>query len=459
MKTDPGTFEIEITALAHDGRGIGFLPQSGQKRGLAIFVERALPGQTVKCREVKAKGNYREAKLLEVSKSAFEPVPPFCPQQAICGGCVWQPLPHEKQLFWKERLIFDALGRIGKLPEKEIKAAWEGIKPSPKSEHYRNSITLAFGLDGQGKPALGLRGIKGHEIVNFPGCALADGDIAPIVEQAYNLAEAGGLPFYDNGRGFWRFLALRKDYKGRWHGLAITSKAGRPEQKTVAALGEILLRCNPALASFTHWERRKDDYLSKGDSRGLAVLGDANFAIELCGRLFGLDAASFFQTNSGAANILADMARDMDKEASGPLLDLYCGVGAPGQLLAERHQTCLGIEKDGLAVKWARENAKQTNLGGWQYEKGDVVKKLAGIKAGNFGLILLDPPRSGVGKEGMEKMAKLNAPHIMYISCDSATLARDASILKDKYALTRLAAVDMFPNTPHVECAGLWRRK
>lgn len=462
---------LYVAALAHDGRGIGFLPEGDRSpRGLAVFVERALPGQTIACEQVRDRGSYLEARLLEVLASDFIPEPPHCPHQAQCGGCPLQPLPYHLQLQWKEKLAGDAMLRIGKLSGPEFTKAWEGIRAAPVLRNYRNKVTLAFGKNCNGHLALGLRQQRSHTVLPFERCVLIDESAYPIIAIAAELTAASGLPFSGAG-GFWRFLTLRLAAPApaahpQWHAILHTGHAGKPQRAAVAAISERLLAENAELASFTHEEHRGKGVFASGAVRRFTLAREKTFAaiyMELGNRLFGLDVGSFFQVNRQASPLLAALALDMDAEASGGLLDLYCGVGAPGQLLAERHESSFGIEQDCQAVKWAARNASAAGLPGWKYACGDVASKLRELAhtgdAGKFQTILLDPPRAGLGQDGMENIAALAPQHVIYISCNPSTMARDAQALREEYSLERLAAVDMFPHTPHLECCGLWRRR
>lgn len=456
--------KLAITALAHDGRGIGFLPQPGQARGLAVFVPGALPGQTVSCNIVRTAKNFGEAQLLEVLHSDFAPQTPHCPDLASCGACPLQPLPYREQLRLKETQVQNALIHVGKFAPQKIQRAWTGIFASQQTTQHRNKLTLAFGKTEAGEPALGMRGRASHAVAPVRGCALADASAMSIAAAAFALARDSGLPFYD-GDGFWRFLTLRRASAPEggdmaWRAILLTSPADKVAALAARQLGARLLASQPHLAAFIHEERRERDFLcARGRRR--ACLGSPHMALPLGGRMFGLDAASFFQVNNGAAEILAQTVQNMDAEAGGPLLDICCGVGAPGQLLHARHERCLGIERDSAAIGWARKNA--SGLSGFGYQRavcGDFLAEMAiKGKKGFFKTALLDPPRAGLGAKAIVSLAHMAPERIIHISCDAATLARDAALLARSYELERIVGIDMFPHTPHVECCALWRRK
>lgn len=454
---------LPISELAHDGRGIGFLP-SASGRGKAVFVLGALPGQTVSCEITRARNNYLEAALKDILEEDASLLQPLCPHTATCGGCPLQRLPYEKQLFWKEKLAQSAFLRLGGLSAQTLAGIWSKPLPSPLLTGYRNKITLAFGEDVHGNSTIGFRERKSHCVTDLRSCVLMEPEALAIVEVARNLIRTR-FSFPEN---YLRFLVLRKlgslsDPAVRWHGLLLTGAGSRAQKKLVRDFGAELLAANASLAGFIHEERLKQDRLARGEKR-ICAIGDQSgtLAMELGGRVFGLDAASFFQVNGASANLLAQQVVSLDRE-TGPLLDIYSGVGAPGQLLASGHESCLGFELDPIATQCANGNAQRAGLVNWSYEAGDAAKKLlnlcAASKPGMWPAALVDPPRAGLAPEAARSLLKLAPRQILYVSCNAATMARDARTFAPDYSLVALRSVDMFPHTQHLECVGLFERR
>lgn len=445
----PESVTLEITGLAHDGRGIAFMGKSRK----AVFVTGALPGQTVSCVLRSDKKNYCEADLLSLISSTLPEQEPHCPHAGICGGCPLQIMPYARQLYWKEKLARDAMIRIGGFDRELLESIWEPVIGSPALKAWRNKVQLAFGYNEAGL-TLGYRKRASHEVFALRQCALIDDDIMPIIYECGKLAAS--IP----DRHFWRFLTLRKDAAGFWHVILLTSPGTRRQRRHVLQMGQSLLAAGAKLHSFTHEERGKKDRLTKGEKR-IACLSksgaDAGLALMLNGRSFRLDSDSFFQVNTGAAGLLAKTVVRFDQPASGPLLDLYCGVGAPGQLLSARHDICIGIEADPLAVKYAKLNA--ADLPGWTYISGDAAIEIPNLAAAGFGAALVDPPRSGMDRAVTTALQTRGPEHIIYVSCNPPTLARDSALLRKNYTLLNIACVDMFPHTPHIECVTLWRKR
>jgi len=316
--------------------------------------------------------------------------------------------------------------------------------------------------------------------------------------------------------GFWRFFVLRRGLAPdlrtpRWWALCITSHGDAQQRATVRALGREVLAAFPQLSAFIHEERATADAFAFGEKRvqtldatGMENPGAARLFLPLNGSFFALDAASFFQVNTAAAQVLARTAQNLlvaaEDQATAAtrqgLLDLYCGVGAPGLLLAAHYTDLLGLEQDAKAVRLAKINAASYGKPHCRYKAGDAalqLERLADcgpdemwstilmpeqtaqdngvadtyesepcINAGELYPTgtdaLVDPPRAGLSPRALNALLCIAPERILYISCNPSTLARDAAHISKHYKLEALAAVDLFPHTPHLECVSLWRK-
>ncbi len=510
MKTVQGgmadTLLLAIEALAHDGRGIARTPDG------VVFVSDSLPGQTVRARLLRRKASFAEACPVELVQAGPDDRPPLCPHQAACGGCAWQRLSRPAQLRWKERLLRDALQRIGKLADIPLLP----ILAAPQETHFRNKMEFAFGMAAETTPQddrlrLGLRQRGGLAVTPVPDCRLLPPQTLAVVRSAEDLVRelSGSDPRLtahtpapraprsgrkrsrqDGDRGFWRFLTLRRgltphggltprqalDRPQDWRAWAIclTSPGDARQRRMVRRLGERLLALHPHLAAFIHEERTRDDALAQGERRVICLDASgrdgeeaALLRLPLGGQWFTLDAASFFQVNTDAAQLLAREALEQLQPALGGgrpagarLLDLYCGVGAPGLLLGPHVAETCGIEYDARAIRLARRNAEALGCRGvWQ--AGDAGKLLneRADAPGSFDAALVDPPRAGMDAAVREHLLRLRPPHILLVSCNPATLARDAACLAQDYEPLAIRPVDLFPHTPHLESVSLWRRR
>lgn len=499
---------LVIEALAHDGRGIARTPEG------VVFVTDSLPGQTVRARLLRRKRGFAEACRTELVQAGPDDRAPLCPHQAQCGGCAWQCLARPAQLRWKERLLRDALQRIGRLPAPPLLP----ILSDPREAHFRNKMEFAFGMrpagpSRSGRLCLGLRERGGLAVIPVPGCRLLPPEALAVVQSAEELARevsgsdprlvahapapraarGGRKPGRQDGdRGFWRFLTVRLGLPPRgsltprealhspqgWRAWAIclTSPGDAHQRRTVRMLGERLLARHPHLAAFIHEERRQADALAQGERRVLCLGADgredekaALIRLPLGGQWFSLDAASFFQVNTTAAQLLAGevleqllpvLAGDDTAARGAALLDLYCGVGAPGLLLGRQVAETCGIEYDARAIRLARRNAEALGCRGtWQ--AGDAGTLLAGRAdaPGHFAAALADPPRAGMDAAVRDALLRLRPRHILLVSCNPGTLARDAAHLAGEYEPLAVRPVDLFPHTPHLESVSLWRRR
>lgn len=542
MNAAPTHLTLDITALSHDGRGIARLAPEDDRtsKGTVVFVANALPGQRVKARVLRRKSSFIEAEAAALLSQSPDAVDPICPHHAECGGCPLQTMPYAQQLFWKRTLALDALARIGKFDRDQIESLLPPVAGSPAQTRFRNKMEFAFGHtpDNKADLKLGLRRRNGRDVVPVPHCALMPPEAQHIVDLVGKLAMESGFAAYTapdarqsqpirpthdqqkKGRrnafarraprghaitvhdatdnGFWRFFVLRRGLAAdmrtpRWWALCITSPGDASQRAAVRLLGREVLAAFPQLAAFIHEERATADAFAFGEKRvqtldetGRENPSAARLFLPLAGMNFTLDAASFFQVNTGGAQTLALAAQRMLAPGSPPespqdaqprgLLDLYCGVGAPGLLLARNYSALLGLEQDSRAVKLAAMNAQTNDINHCRYEAGDAVHRLEHLaplepasrwQAAGFDEAastplaadaLADPPRAGLSSRALDALMQIAPDRILYISCNPATLARDAAQLRNRYSLERLEAVDLFPHTPHLECLSLWRR-
>lgn len=462
-------YKIKIESLAHDGAGIGFLPGNG--RGKAVFVNGALPGQTVECALQADKGSFCRATLLGVTDSTLELNKPLCSHFAECGGCPLQLAPYQTQLAWKQNLARNALQRLGHIPEPRINAIWQKTAASPQLQNYRNRVQLAFGHDEQGNLNLGFRKQSSHSVFALKDCAIIADAALQMSQFFQDIAGMTNLPAFDGKTGFWRFFILRKSGNSTreaiWKALCITSPGSKKDYAQVRAAGQSLLQTCPGLTGFIHEIRAARDFIALGQKRILCLDQNgaenpeaAELAMSVANTTFKLDSASFFQVNSAANELLTQKIIEFSQQTGKTsLLDLYCGSGSPGLLLAQAKQNYTGLEVDQRAIRYAKINAVSQGVKNSALICANAARIPAKVKSGKYAAILADPPRSGLSGDSLELVLDSGADSLLYVSCNPVTLARDASLLAAKYELDELASVDMFPHTPHLECVGFWRKK
>ena len=447
-------FEGKIERVEFPNKGIAVIP--GEEKN--IIVKNTVEGQSVRFSVNKIKKGQVEGRLLEVlEKSPQETVPP-CPHFGTCGGCTYQNLPYENQLQMKEQQIKMMMDEAV-----DGEYVWEGVKPSPIQNAYRNKMEFSFGDEYKDGPlALGMhkRG-SFHDIVNVPECQIVDSDFRLILSSVLQFAQETGLPYYHRMRhvGFFRHLLVRKAVKTQeiLVDLVTTTEYELEKEKFVEALNSLNL--TGKLVGILH--TRNDSLADVVKDEGTDILyGQDYFYEELLGLQFKITPFSFFQTNSLGAEVLYETARTYIGETKDKVIfDLYSGTGTIAQILAPVAKKVVGVEIVEEAVEAAKENARKNGLDNCTFWAGDVLKVIDDL--GEVpDLIVLDPPRDGVHPKALEKIIDFGVDKMVYIACKPTSLARDLEMLQGRgYKVERIACIDLFPGTVHVETVCLLSRK
>ena len=439
-------FEGKIERIEFPNKGIAVIP--GEEKN--VIVKNTVEGQKVQFAVNKIKKGQAEGRLLEVlEKSPLETESP-CPHFGNCGGCTYQNLPYENQLQMKEQQIKTMMDEAV-----DGEYVWEGVKPSPVQNEYRNKMEFSFGDEYKDGPlALGMhkRG-SFHDIVNVPDCQIVDSDFRAILTGVLLFAQGTGLPYYHRMRhtGFFRHLLVRKAVKTQeiLVDLVTTTEYELEKEKFVEALNSLNL--TGKLVGILH--TKNDSLADVVKDEGTEILfGQDYFYEELLGLQFKITPFSFFQTNSLGAEVLYETARTYIGETKDKVIfDLYSGTGTIAQILAPVAKKVVGVEIVEEAVEAAKENAKQNGLDNCTFWAGDVLKVIDEL--GEVpDLIVLDPPRDGVHPKALEKIIDFGVDKMVYIACKPTSLARDLEMLQGRgYKVERIACIDLFPGTYHVE--------
>lgn len=451
---------VTVHDLAVSGGGIARLS------GMAVFLDAGLPGETLRCRITERKPRFAKAEALETVTASPDIVPSFCPYGGECGGCAWTNLDYAAQTAWKERQVKETLRRVGKVTFADkggSGAKYLPLIPSPKTTRYRNKMEFAFGFDAEGVPALGLRQRNSHSIVPVEECALCAAPVAPILAGVREWLRESALEPWQSGAGFLRFLVIRcPEYAsgGKRQCLAeiITSPGDAAKTAAVKALGRVLLAENSetGVTGFVHSTRRGNVNIAHGD-RVTTALGATTITEDIGGVRLEAPVQSFLQANTGAAALLYEQTRAFAAETGAKTLwDVYCGVGGIALSLAGEDMIVHGVESVAEAVTFARKNA--ANLpGDIVFVNGDAARVMADPRP-RPDLVITDPPRAGMAPELRDAILRLKPKHLVCVSCDAASLARDVAAFSSIYRMEKARAVDMFPNTPHVEIVALLSR-
>lgn len=454
---------LHVDSLASDGRGLA------RSNGLVVFMERALPGQRVRARILALRKRLVEATVEEILTPSPDEQPALCPHAAACGGCLWQTLPYEHQLFWKQRIVEDALGRLGHIANPPVLP----ILPSPERWGYRNKMAFAFGTREDGGLALGQRGRRSHTVIDLYECLMQTPITMQLLAVMRQFARDTRLPAYDAARqsGFWRALVIRRNQAGRYLAECIVAPHPNGRQAAVRLgrqLADTLMNASPAVSGVVLSRRSAPADLAQGEET-LLLAGDGTLSenMQRPADVFGstpslelhFDCHSFFQVNTSAAERLyGEAARLLAPDRTDCLLDLYCGVGGIGLFLAPLANRVFGVEVTPQAIKLAIANARRAGLAHCRFESGDAAKAFAslGRQQQTETAVVVDPPRAGLASQVCEGILRLRPRRLVYISCNPATLARDAQRLATHYVLKSAQPVDLFPQTQHVECASLF---
>jgi 23S rRNA (uracil1939-C5)-methyltransferase len=443
--------ELHVDSLAFGGNGVARL------NGFVVFVRRGLPGDTVRARVTKVKRSHAEAFALEVVEPSPRRVDAPCAHYPACGGCRFQDLAYDAQVEAKQEQVRDALRRIGGIEDPPL----EPILPAEARFFYRNKVEYSFTATPAG-PALGFhKAGRWDEVLEIERCWLTT-DLGNAVRQAVrDWAREERLEPYDqrDHTGYLRHLVFRE---GRNTGQALVQLVTGPGERFDRDHFVETLRRFPEVRS-VHWSVNETP--AEVTSLPTTLLwGEDAIEERLCELRFRVRPAAFLQTNTAMAARLYELAGDFAGLTGGEsVYDLYCGIGTIGLTLASRSLTVWGVDVSEESIACALENAELngiTNAAFFAGETGEALEELHD-RAGDPDVVVVDPPRAGLSNKVVRPVGRLEAPKIVYVSCNPTTLAGNVKELAatSGYALERVRAVDMFPHTPHVESVALLTRR
>jgi 23S rRNA (uracil1939-C5)-methyltransferase len=449
--------------VEYTGRVVGLtFPNKGKvdcgEEGMAV-VKGTVPGQTVKFVVSKKRSGNAIGRLKEVvEKSELEDVSPKCPHFEFCGGCSYQTMSYDNQLKLKKDTVKGIL-------DNAINESYEfqGILQSPLQWEYRNKMEFSFGDEVKDGPlALGMHKRNSfHDIVTVDECQIVDSDYRKILDAVLEFCAGKELPFYKKLRheGYLRHLLVRRTTVTKQLLVAVvtTSDKEMEEKANWTELVEILknLDLSAKLCGVIHIiNDGLADVVQSDETR--ILFGDEYIYEELLGLRFKISVFSFFQTNSLGAEVLYSKAREYIGDTKDmTVFDLYSGTGTIAQIIAPVAKKVVGVEIVEEAVEAAKVNAGLNGLDNCEFIAGDVLKVIDEIED-KPDMIILDPPRDGINPKALQKIIDFGVNNLVYISCKPTSLARDLEMLQEHgYRVEKACAVDMFPNTVHVETVAL----
>lgn len=457
---------ITIADYAAEGKALA------RHDGKVIFISGAVPGDIADVLITKSKKDWAEGVVKKISSYSSERQPAFCRHFGVCGGCKWQMLPYSKQLQYKQQEAEQNLKRIGKLELPPILP----IIGADDDKHYRNKLEFTFSNKryllpeeiGSATEGLGSEGALGFhvprifdKVIAIDECYLMDDVNNSIRNTVRDVAFANNYSFYDikQHTGWLRNIIIRYCTTGQ---LMVNVVFNYDEETDRKKLFDHLLQQVPQISTllFTINPKWNDSIY---DLTPQVYSGKGYVEEKLGDFTFKISPKSFFQTNTKQAEKLYTVTRDFagltGKEV---VYDLYCGTGSIGIFVSKAAKKIIGVEVIAEAIEDAKENAALNNITHAQFFAGDVIKICNDdffAQHGRPDVIITDPPRAGMHEKLVNKLLEMAAPKIVYVSCNTATQARDLALLAEKYTVVKVQPVDMFPHTHHIECVVLLQLK
>jgi 23S rRNA (uracil1939-C5)-methyltransferase len=433
--------DLTVDTLAYGGNGVA------RRDGYVVFVAGGLPGDKVRAVVTKSKRSYAEARAVEV----LEPSPDRVPPLADHPGAPWQVLPYERQLEVKAAQVAEALERIGHLEGFDL----EPIVPAVAQWRYRNKLEYSFGIQ-DGSLVCGFHAPgRFDEIVAIDDCLLASERSNAAREQALEVCRAHGLSAWDRRaqEGFLRNLVVREGRRtGQLQVRLVTSPGELPLNELIAAV-----ECEGLL-----WTQTEGLGESTAGGETTLLAGAPQLVEELGGLQFAISHDAFFQTNTEMAEQLYAVAAEFAAlRGHERVFDLYCGIGTIALTLAARAREVVGVEIVESAVADAIANARANEILNASFYAGDIRLAMRELveRAGKPDVCVIDPPRAGLSQKVVRRIIEAAPQRIVYVSCNPTTLAPNAAQLVEAgWRLERVRPVDMFPQTPHIECVALLTR-
>ena len=446
---------VEITDIGVSGEGIGHVD------GYTLFIKDAVIGDVVEAKVMKAKKNYGYARLMKVITPSEYRVEPKCAFARRCGGCQIQEMSYDRQLVFKDQKIRGNLERIGGFTKDQIDTV---MKPVVGMEHpfgYRNKAQFPFGTDKEGNPITGFYAGRTHDIIANTDCALGVEQNKEILEIILQCMRENKIKSYDEktGKGLIRHALIRYGFKTKeiMVCLVVNGKRLPKAERLIEKLIQI-----EGMTSITISPNTRRDNVIMGDS--YEILWGQGYITDYIGNVkYQISPLSFYQVNPVQTEKLYGLALEYaDLKGDETVWDLYCGIGTISLFLAQKAKQVYGVEIVPQAIDDAKENAKINAIDNAEFFVGKAEEVLLEYYAeyerehngetAHADVIVVDPPRKGCDETLLETIVKMQPEKVVYVSCDSATLARDLKYLcANGYEIRMCRGVDQFPQSVHVE--------
>jgi 23S rRNA (uracil1939-C5)-methyltransferase len=449
---------IEVVDTAAKGKAVAKSPD-----GRVVFLSNSVPGDIVDIRTGRMRKSFYEGKAIKFHHLSDKRVPPVCDHFGVCGGCKWQHMNYQEQLFYKQKEVTNNLIRIGHLDLPEVSP----IVGSEKTYFYRNKMEFSFSdsrwlteeelkseIQFEDRNACGFH-IPGmwDKILDIKECHLQEDPSNKIRNAIKDFALKNDISFFNprEQRGMLRTLLLRISSTGEIMVVLQLFEDNKAKRELLMCFIRDEFEEITSLQYILNQKGNDSIY----DQKVVLFSGRDHIFEEMEGLRFKINAKSFYQTNSSQAYELYKIARDFaDLNGDEIVYDLYTGTGTIAQFVASNAKKVIGVEAVPEAIIDARENAKLNKIDNTVFYDGDMAKVFTDEFIATNGIpdvIITDPPRDGMHKKVVAQILTILPEKVVYISCNSATQARDLALMKDHYSIERSQAVDMFPQTHHVE--------
>ncbi|BFL11072.1 23S rRNA (uracil(1939)-C(5))-methyltransferase RlmD [[Clostridium] hylemonae] len=440
--------KVTIEDIGVNGEGIGKVD------GYTLFIKDAVIGDVVEAKVTKAKKNYGYARLVNIADESEFRVTPRCDVARQCGGCQIQAMSYARQLEYKNEKVRNNLIRLGGVPQELLDEVMEPVCGMEEPYRYRNKAQFPVGTDREGNIITGFYAGRTHQIIPHMDCAIGRAENKEILNIIISFMKEFGLSPYDetSHKGLVRHILIRTGYRsGEIMVCLVINGNGVPHGDILAErLAEI-----PGMTSVTYSVNREKTNVIMGREAGL-LWGQAYITDYIGDIKYQISPLSFYQVNPVQTERLYETALEYaGLHGDETVWDLYCGIGTISLFLAQKAKHVYGVEIVPQAIEDAKKNAQINGIENARFYVGKAEDVLPekyendGIQAD---IIVVDPPRKGCEESVLHTMVKMQPERIVYVSCDSATLARDVKYLRGSgYEVKRVKAVDMFPHTGHVE--------
>ncbi|MGN1482058.1 23S rRNA (uracil(1939)-C(5))-methyltransferase RlmD [Porcipelethomonas sp.] len=437
---------LEITDITTDGNGVG------KYNGMAVFVPETAVGDLIEAKVVKVLKNYSFAIVNKILKASKDRIDSDCPYFPKCGGCSFRHINYNAELKIKEKFVYDAFTRIGK-----INCDFLPILGCDNQNGYRNKAQYPV-AEKNGKIECGFYAKRSHRIIGGFECRLIPDEFSKIAQMITKYAAQNNISAYNEmtGKGILRHIYLRR---GAVTGeIMVCVVVSKPCAEKFYALCDMLKSHFKSVVSIVMNINSQNTNVILGH-KTIVLYGKDKITDIMCGNIIGISSQSFYQVNSPQAEKLYKIAEEFaDFKGDESLLDLYCGAGTIGLSMADKVKKLTGVEIIPQAVENARENAANSGIENAEFicsDAGEAAHKLAESES-LPDVVIVDPPRKGCDKLTLDSMVKMHPEKIVMVSCNPATAARDCAYLVDNgYETVKVKAVDLFPRTCHVECVVL----